>query len=264
MKETWSVILGYASNDEILKHKKISKSFLEHKINFPRFYRKVVQCIRTVTGCHHLSYKLTVSLTEVVVRYRLPNTCPVITCHNPSELLPSLFDTRSFFVRQPMTDCGYWTWLGSKFFLCQGNLLAASLLNVCAIFFLKELFLHFSWLNVMCAELIYRYIKQNHNVRPFCRPTKKAKILLAYKNVKASFHFGEFVRATKLWAIWAYVAWNATWKLAFTGGQFWKLNQVQLFRDQNERQPIRSLLFNARACQRTGSCDQIHQSGNQP
>ena len=26
-----------------------------------------------------------------------------------------------------------------------------------------------------------------------------------------------------------------------TRGQFWKLNQVQLFRDQNERQPIRSL-----------------------
>ena len=30
-----------------------------------------------------------------------------------------------------------------------------------------------------------------------------------------------------------------------TRGQFWKLNQVQLFRDQNERNPIRLLLFNA-------------------
>ena len=29
-----------------------------------------------------------------------------------------------------------------------------------------------------------------------------------------------------------------------TRGQFWKLNQVQLFRDQNERKPIRLLLFN--------------------
>ena len=36
-----------------------------------------------------------------------------------------------------------------------------------------------------------------------------------------------------------------------TSGQFWKLNQVQLFRDQNERQPIRSFLFNVKACDRT-------------
>ena len=42
-----------------------------------------------------------------------------------------------------------------------------------------------------------------------------------------------------------------------TRGQFWKLNQVQLFRDQNERKPIRLLLFNASACDRTGSRDQI-------
>ena len=42
-----------------------------------------------------------------------------------------------------------------------------------------------------------------------------------------------------------------------TRGHFWKLNQVQLFRDQNERKPIRLLLFNARACDRTGSRDQI-------
>ena len=38
-----------------------------------------------------------------------------------------------------------------------------------------------------------------------------------------------------------------------TRGQFWKLNQVPFFRDQNERKPIRLLLFNARACDRTGS-----------
>ena len=50
----------------------------------------------------------------------------------------------------------------------------------------------------------------------------------------------------------------------WTCSQFWKLNQVQLFRDQNERKPIRLLLFNARACDRTGSHDQIHWSGNQP
>ena len=36
-----------------------------------------------------------------------------------------------------------------------------------------------------------------------------------------------------------------------------KLNQVQPFRDQNERKPIRLLLFSARACDRTGSRDQI-------
>ena len=42
-----------------------------------------------------------------------------------------------------------------------------------------------------------------------------------------------------------------------TRGQFWKLNQVQLFRDQNEQKPIRLLLFNAIACDRTGSRDQI-------
>ena len=42
-----------------------------------------------------------------------------------------------------------------------------------------------------------------------------------------------------------------------TRGQFWKLNQIQLLRDQNERKPIRLLLFNARACDRTSSRDQI-------
>ena len=49
-----------------------------------------------------------------------------------------------------------------------------------------------------------------------------------------------------------------------TRGQFWKLNQVQLFRDQNERKPIRFLLFNARACDHTGSRVQIRWSGNRP
>ena len=38
-----------------------------------------------------------------------------------------------------------------------------------------------------------------------------------------------------------------------TRSQFWKLNQVQLFWDQNKRKPIRLLLLNARACDRTGS-----------
>ena len=47
-------------------------------------------------------------------------------------------------------------------------------------------------------------------------------------------------------------------------GQFWKLSQVQLFCDQNERKPIRLLLFNARACDRAGSRDQIRWSGNRP
>ena len=42
-----------------------------------------------------------------------------------------------------------------------------------------------------------------------------------------------------------------------THNQFWKLNQVQLFRDQNKRKPIRLLFFNARACNRTGSRNQI-------
>ena len=54
---------------------------------------------------------------------------------------------------------------------------------------------------------------------------------------------------------------NVRWR---TRGQFWKLNQVQFFRDQNERQQIRSLLFNARACDRTGSRGGIRQSGNRP
>ena len=49
-----------------------------------------------------------------------------------------------------------------------------------------------------------------------------------------------------------------------TLGQFWKLNQVQLFRDQNEWKPIGLLLFNDRACDRTGSRDQIRWSGNRP
>ena len=49
-----------------------------------------------------------------------------------------------------------------------------------------------------------------------------------------------------------------------TRGQFWKLNQVQLFRDLNERKPISLRLFNARACDRTGSRDQTRRSGNRP
>ena len=49
-----------------------------------------------------------------------------------------------------------------------------------------------------------------------------------------------------------------------TRGQFWKLNQVQLFRDQNERRPNQIAFFNARACDRTGSRDRIRQSGNRP
>ena len=49
-----------------------------------------------------------------------------------------------------------------------------------------------------------------------------------------------------------------------TRGQFWKLNQVQLLRDQNERQPIRLLISNARVCDRTGSRDRIRRSGNRP
>ena len=49
-----------------------------------------------------------------------------------------------------------------------------------------------------------------------------------------------------------------------TRGQFWKLNQVQLFCNHNERKPIRLLLFNARACGRTGSRDQIRWSGSRP
>ena len=49
-----------------------------------------------------------------------------------------------------------------------------------------------------------------------------------------------------------------------TRGQFWKLNQVYIFCDQNKRKPIRLLLFNARACDRTGSRNQIRWSGNRP
>ena len=39
-----------------------------------------------------------------------------------------------------------------------------------------------------------------------------------------------------------------------TRGQFWKLNQVQLFREQNERKPVTLL---PRACNRTGSRDKF-------
>ena len=87
------------------------------------------------------------------------------------------------------------------------------------------------------------------------------------KGLNAGFHFGKIrsrdqaigylgMRSSKS-KLKASVYWR-------TRGQFRKLNQVQLFRDQNERQPIRKLLFNARACDRTGSRDRLCRSGNQP
>ena len=77
---------------------------------------------------------------------------------------------------------------------------------------------------------------------------------------KAGFHFGEFGRTTKRWAIRACSSKSKQEASVYwrTRGQFWKLNQVHFFRDQNERKPIRLLLFNARACDHTGSRDQIH------
>ena len=39
----------------------------------------------------------------------------------------------------------------------------------------------------------------------------------AISGLEASFHFGEFSRATKWWAIWACAARNPSWKRAFTG-----------------------------------------------
>ena len=49
-----------------------------------------------------------------------------------------------------------------------------------------------------------------------------------------------------------------------TRGQFWKLNQVQLFCDQSERKPISLRLFNARTCDCTGWRDRIRWSENPP
>ena len=84
---------------------------------------------------------------------------------------------------------------------------------------------------------------------------------------KADFHFGEFGRATKRWEYQGMRSLKSKLKASVywrTRGQFWKLNQVQLFCNQNERKPIRFLLFNARACDRTGSRDWIRWSGNRP
>ena len=83
--------------------------------------------------------------------------------------------------------------------------------------------------------------------------------------IKAGFHFGEFGRATKRWEYQGMRSLKSKLKASVywrTRSQFWKLNQLQLFCDQNERKPIRFLLFNARACDRTGSRDWIRWSGN--
>ena len=80
-----------------------------------------------------------------------------------------------------------------------------------------------------------------------------------------SMHFGEFGRATKWLGYQGTCSSKSKLKASVywrTRDQFWKLNQVQLFRDQNERKPVRLLLLNARTCDRTGSRDQIRWSGN--
>ena len=79
-----------------------------------------------------------------------------------------------------------------------------------------------------------------------------------FSALKAGFHFGEFGRATKRWECQGMRSLKSKLKASVywrTRGQFWKLNQVQLFCDQNERKPIRFLLFNAKECDRTGSRD---------
>ena len=92
----------------------------------------------------------------------------------------------------------------------------------------------------------------------------KLDILLVQTSVEAGFHFGEFGRATKRCAIRECAARNPRWKRAFTGeravssGSWIKFN---FFRGQNERKPISLLLFNDRACDCTGSRDQVHWSG---
>ena len=85
--------------------------------------------------------------------------------------------------------------------------------------------------------------------------------------LKAGFHFGEFGRVTKRWEYQGMRSLKSKLKASvywWMRGLFWKLNQVHFLCDQNERKPIRFLLFNARACDRTGSRDWIRWSGNRP
>ena len=100
-------------------------------------------------------------------------------------------------------------------------------------------------------------VRQEYQI--FCFVCANPFMLIHYVQLQFAVHLKRLLHT----AIDSEAAWNPSvyWQMC---GQFWKLNQVQLFCDQNEREPIKLLLFNARACDCTASRDQIRWSGNRP